>query len=76
MIPAFTRYLSPESEFDEFEPRLKSAKNRLQLSAAGLNLETLNTNLSGTNQFELRLKFKPRLKFLKFGLSSTLRTDS
>ena len=38
----------PESEFNEFEPRLKSAKNRFQLSA-GLNLETLNTILSGTH---------------------------
>ena len=37
------------SEFKEFEPRLKSAKNRFQLSA-GLNLEELNTILSGTNQ--------------------------
>ena len=37
-----------ESEFNEFEPRLKSAKNQFQLSA-GLNLETLNTNISGTN---------------------------
>ena len=32
----------------EFEPWLKSAKNRFQLSA-GLNLEKLNTILSGTN---------------------------
>ena len=30
------------SEFNEFEPRLKSAKNRFQLSA-GLNLEKLNS---------------------------------
>ena len=37
-----------ESEFNEFEPRLKSAKNRFQFSA-GLNLETFNTILSGTN---------------------------
>ena len=37
-----------ESEFNKFEPRLKSAKNRFQLSAAGLNPETLNTILSGT----------------------------
>ena len=35
-------------EFNEIEIRLKSAKNRFQLSA-GLNLETLNTILSGTN---------------------------
>ena len=38
----------PESEFNEFEPRLKSAKNRFQLSA-GLNLETLNAILSEIN---------------------------
>ena len=36
------------SEFNEFEPRLKSPKNRFQLST-GLNLEKLNTILSGTN---------------------------
>ena len=47
----------PESEFNEFKPRLKSAKNRFQLSV-GLNLE------SGSN-----LKFKPLLNFFKFGLS-------
>ena len=39
---------NPESEFNEFEPRLKSAKNRFQLSA-GTNLEKLNTILNGTN---------------------------
>ena len=37
-----------EAESNEFEPRLKSAKNRFQLNA-GLNLETLNTISSGTN---------------------------
>ena len=37
-----------ESEFNEFESRLKSPKNRFQLSA-GLNFETLNKILSGTN---------------------------
>ena len=31
-------FVDPESEFNEFEPRLKSAKNRFQLSV-GLNLE-------------------------------------
>ena len=50
------------SEFNEFEPRLKSAKNRFQLSA-GLKLKKLNTIL-----VEPRLKFKSRLKFFKFGL--------
>ena len=48
------------SEFNEIEQRLKSAQNRFQLSA-GLNLEKLNTILSGTNY----IKFKPRLKLLK-----------
>ena len=32
-----------KSEFNEFEPRLKSLKNRFQLSA-GLNLETYALN--------------------------------
>jgi len=36
------------SEFNEFKPSLKSPKNRFLLSA-GLNIEKLNTNLSGTN---------------------------
>ena len=36
------------SEFNEFDPRLKSAKNRFQLSTS-LNLEKLNAILSGTN---------------------------
>ena len=35
------------SEFNEFEPPLKSAKNRFQLSA-GPNLEKLNTILNVT----------------------------
>ena len=38
-----------EMEFKEFEPRFKSAKARFKLSA-GLNLETFDTILSGTNQ--------------------------
>ena len=37
-----------EMEFKEFEPRFKSAKTRFKLSA-GLNLETFDTILSGTN---------------------------
>ena len=37
-----------ESKFNEIEPRLKSAKNRFQLSA-GLNLKTTNTILNWTN---------------------------
>ena len=38
-----------EMEFKEFEPRFKSAKTRIKLSA-GLNLETCDTILSGTNR--------------------------
>ena len=38
----------PESEFNEFKQRLKSAQNRSQLSA-GINLETLNSISNGTN---------------------------
>ena len=34
-----------EAEFNDFKPRLKSVKNRFQLSA-GLNLEKLDTILS------------------------------
>ena len=40
--------LSTVSEFNEFKPRLKSPKNRFQLSA-GLNLEKFHTILSETN---------------------------
>jgi len=43
-----TKKLKPEMEFKEFYPRFKSAKTRFKLSA-GLNLETFDTNLSGTN---------------------------
>ena len=53
-------------EFKEFEPRFKSAKTRFKLSA-GLNLETFDTILSGTNHIMPRLKFKPPLKFFNFG---------
>ena len=38
----------PVSEFNEFKTRLKSPKNRFQLSV-GLNLEKLDTILSGIN---------------------------
>jgi len=38
----------PKMEFKEFEPRFKSAKTRFKLSA-GLNLETFDTILSGSN---------------------------
>ena len=39
----------PEMEFKEFEPWFKSTKTQFKLSA-GLNLETFDTILSGTNQ--------------------------
>ena len=42
------RFMKSEMEFKEFEPRFKSAKIRFKLSA-GLNLETFDTILSGTN---------------------------
>ena len=38
----------PEMEFKEFKPRFKSAKTRFKFSA-GLNLETFDTILCGTN---------------------------
>jgi len=38
-------------EFKEFEPRFKSAKPRFKFSA-GLNLETFDTILSGTNHIK------------------------
>ena len=43
-----TIIMHAEFEFNEFELRLKFTKDRIQLSA-GLNLETLNTILMGTN---------------------------
>ena len=46
--------------FKEFKPRFKLSD--------GLNLEIFDTILSGTNKiFKPRLKFKPPLKFFKFG---------
>ena len=42
-------YKETGSKFNEFKPRLKSAKKQFQLSA-GLILEKLKTILSGTNQ--------------------------
>ena len=39
---------SSEMEFKEFEPRFKSSKTRFKLGA-GLNIETFDTILSGTN---------------------------
>ena len=59
-------------EFKEFEPRFKSAKIRFKLSA-GLNLETIDTILSGTTIFKLRFKLKTPLKFFKFGQQFILK---
>ena len=41
-------YVRPEMEFKEFQPRFKSNKTWFKLSA-GINLETFDTILSGTN---------------------------
>ena len=45
----YQRLTAPEMEFKEFERRFKSAKTRFKLSR-GLNLETFDAILSGTNQ--------------------------
>ena len=45
-----SKFTPSVSEFNEFEPWLKFAKDRFQLSA-GLNLEKCNTILSETNHF-------------------------
>ena len=50
-------------EFKEFEPRFKSAKTRFKLSV-GLNLETFDSILSGTNHI------------LNRGLNLNLRSNS
>ena len=42
------RLITSGMEFKEFKPRFKSAKTRFKLSA-GLNLETFDAILSGTN---------------------------
>ena len=52
-----------ESDFNEFEPRLKSAKNRFQLSAC-LSFETLNTILSGTNHIEAATQIQAAAQML------------
>ena len=54
---------STEFELNEFEPRLIYTKNWFELSA-GLNLETLNTIIRGTNHIWLKLfKFSLRIPF-------------
>ena len=60
-------YFFPQLHLLKSHNQFEKAKNRFQLSA-GLNLETLNTILSETNQ--LRLESKPPLKFFKFGLGT------
>jgi len=67
--------LKEVSESNEFKapPRLKSPKHRFRLSA-GFNLEQFITNLKvEPTKFEPRLKFKPWLKFIKFGLCFTMK---
>ena len=44
----FYKFAAPEMEFKEFEPQFKSVKTQFKLSA-GLNLETFDTSLSGSN---------------------------
>ena len=44
------------SELNEFKPRLQSSKNRFQLSF-GLNIEKLNSIISGTNNIWAPVKF-------------------
>ena len=56
--------IKPESEFNEYEPRLRSSKNRFQFSA-GFNLETLNIIYLEQTIFESRLKFKPQIKLVR-----------
>ena len=46
-------------EFKEFEPWFKSAKTRFKLSA-GLNFETFNTILRGTNHLNCGLNLNRR----------------
>ena len=50
-------------EFKESEPRSKSAKTRFKLSA-GLNLQTFDTILSGTNHLSRSLNLNRRLNSL------------
>ena len=47
-MSVFSRVGSSEMEFNEFEPRFKSAKTQVKFSA-GLNLEIFDTILSGNN---------------------------
>ena len=55
-----------ESKFNEFEPRLESAKKLVSIERR-LKSWNIDYNLKW-NQLCLSLKFKPQLKFFKFGL--------
>ena len=48
--------LDRKIELNEFKPRLQSSKNRFQLSF-GLNIEKLNSIISGTNNIWAPVKF-------------------
>ena len=52
-----------KSEFNKFEPRLKFAKNRVQLSV-GLNFKTFNTISSGTNHIWAASQIKAAAQIL------------
>ena len=54
------------SECNESRPRLKSPKNRFQLSA-GLNLEKLNTILGKTNQAAAQIHLINKMEETKKG---------
>ena len=52
-----------ESEFNEFEPRLKCAKNGIKLNVS-LNLKTLNTIFCGTNHIWAASQIKTTAQIL------------
>ena len=47
-------FVDPETEFNEFEPRLKSIKNRFQLSV-DLNLENIEYNFKWSQPYLSRV---------------------
>ena len=58
--------LKPEAEFKEFEPLLKF-KPRLKYGWFHLKLYSIFQDLSGAQLKPVFGRFKPRLKFIKFG---------
>ena len=60
----------PEMEFNEFEPRFKSAKTRFKLSA-GLNLET-----SVSDPYHFDLDPDPEIRIRDDGSGSEITVDS